>query len=80
MSWESLSEEETFEYTPNLVHRLLAKNSFSRRAFAIISMIGNTNFDVIPLKNSILLSRPVLPQNKTKQKTKQTQYSVLVVY
>ena len=52
-----------------MVHHLLAENSFSRRAFAIISMIGHTNFDAIPLKNSILLSRPVLPQTKTNKKT-----------
>ena len=63
------------EYTPNRVHHLLTKNSFSRRAFAIISMIGNTNFDVIPLKNSILLSRPVLPQPKPKEKITQNKPS-----
>lgn len=39
-SWESLTQEVTFESRPDLARYPLAENGSYRRAFAISSMIG----------------------------------------
>lgn len=49
-SKETLTEGVTFEYRAHLAQHFLAENGFYRRASAMDSMVGNADFEVIPLK------------------------------